>query len=248
MRQKGKRRTRYYIVLMSIAIVVMAGCMFCVSAYYVEKMHKEYENVLREHDNLIQQNTRQVYVAVRKIKRGEVISEEMLELRRALCSQTNELLFSEKDIGKEAVADIGQGTFLNKSLVNQAGQVEGLREMCYRNVDLTENVRSYDVVDIRIRYPNGEDYIILSGKQILLDEEGYGSCYLRVSEEEILLMSAAIVDAEQNDGTRIYTSRYPEPAIQKKSCVTYRPPKRIVDLIEQSPNIGLEVCEQDEEV
>lgn len=239
MRQKGKKRRRYYILLMAFVFVVMAGSMFGASVYYMKKMHTGYHIALKEQDNLIQQNTRQVYVAVREIKRGEIIEEEMVELRRTLCSQSEELLFSQQDIGKEAVTDVVEGTFLNKSLVNQSGQVDGLREMCYRTIDLTENVDSYDVVDIRIRYPDGEDYIVLSGKQILIDEDGYGKCYLKVSEEELLLMSAALVDTEQNDGTRIYTSRYPEPAIQQKSYITYCPPKEILDLMEQSPNIRL---------
>lgn len=245
MRQRGKKKTRFYFLLVILLLAITAAGMFCISVCYVKKTQAGYEAALKEQDALIQQNTRQVYVAARTIKRGEIISEEMVELRRTLCSQMNELLFSQEDIGKEAVTEISEGTFLNKSLVNQAGNVDGLRELCYRTIDLTENVESYDVVDIRIRYPDGEDYIILAGKRILLDEEGYGNCYLRVSEEEILLMSAALVDAEQNDGTRIYTSRYPEPAVQQNSVVTYCPPMRIVELIEQSPNIKSEEPETD---
>lgn len=241
MRQRGKKKTRYYILLNALIFVVMACSVFCVATYYVGRMHTEYKASLEANDELIQQNTRQVYVAVRDIRLGEKISEEMLEVRRILCSQESELLFSQQDIGKEAVVDIVEGTFLNKTFVNQSGEVDGLREICYRTIELTENVRNYDVVDIRIRYPDGEDYIILAGKRILIEEEGYGSCYLRVSEEEILLMSAAMVDAEQRDGTTIYVSRYLEPAIQEKSFVTYRPSAGIQGLIEKSPNIEITV-------
>lgn len=248
MRQKGKKKTRSYILLTVFMFVVMACSVFCVATYYVGRMHAEYKAGLDANDKLIQQNTRLVYVAARNIRLGEKISEEMLELRRTLCSQEGELLFSQQDIGKEAVVDIEAGTFLNKAFVNQSGEVDGLREICYRTIALTENVKNYDVVDIRIRYPDGEDYIILSGKRILIEEEGYGSCYLRVSEEEILLMSAAMVDAEQRDGTTIYASRYLEPGIQKKSFVTYRPSAEIQGLIEKSPNIEIKVMgEQSEE-
>lgn len=237
MRKRGMKKSGYYILLVVVTFVAVACGVFCTVDYYVGKLNAEYGTRLVENDRLIQQNTRQIYVAARDIKVGERISEEMLEIRRALCSQESELLFSQQDIGKEAVTDIVAGTFLNKSLVNQSGKVEGVREMWYRTIELTENVNSYDVVDIRICYPNGEDYIVLSGKRILLDEGCCDGCYLWVSEEEILLMSAAVVDAEQNDGTRIYVSRYPEPAIQKKSFVTYSPPPEIIGLIEQSPNV-----------
>ena len=93
MRQKGKKRTRYYILLMAIVFVVMAGSMFWVSVYYMKKMDTGYDAALKEQDNLIQQNTRQVYVAVREIKRGEISEEEMVEIRRTLRSQWEGLLF-----------------------------------------------------------------------------------------------------------------------------------------------------------
>ena len=241
MRQRGKKKNRICILLMIVLVAVIAGSSFCVATYSVKELHEKYETMLEENTILIQQNTRQVYVAAQDIRGGESIDEEMLELRRTLCSQKDELLFTSQDIGKEAITDIPEGTFLNKSLVNQSGPVDGLREVCYRTIDLTENVRSYDVVDIRIRYPNGEDYVVLAGKQIILAEAGGAWCYIRVSEEELLLMSAAMVDAEQTYGTRIYTSRYPEPTIQQKSFVTYCPSEDIIRLIEQSPNARTEM-------
>ena len=241
MRQGGKKKLR--ICLWLTAVAVMLGGLYCTAIYYADKLQAEYAAAMQEKDMLLQQNTRQVYVAVRDICAGECIEAEMVELRRTLCSQTDELLFSEQDIGKEAVAPIRAGTFLNKALVNQSGDVEGLREMCYRTIDLTGNIADYDVVDIRIRYPDGEDYVVLAGKQIRLDEEAGDRCYLRVSEEELILMSAALVDVEQNNGTRIYTSKYPEPAIQEKSFVTYRPPEAIMELLEQSPNVRCEASE-----
>jgi len=237
MRQGGKKKTGCCILLVTITFVVLAAGVFYTVEYYVGRLRAEYERCLDEKDRLIQQNTRQIYVATRDIRVGERISEEMLEIRRTLCSQESELLFSQQDIGKEAVTDIMAETFLNKSMVNQSGKVEGFREMCYRMIELTENISSHDMVDIRIRYPNGKDYIVLAGKRILLDDERYSGCYLWVNEEELLLMSAAVVDVEQNDGAKIYVSRYPEPAIQKKSYVTYCPPSEIIGLIEQSPNI-----------
>lgn len=241
MKQGRKKKLRICLWLMVVTLMLAGG--YCTAVCYADKLQMEYEAVLQEKNMLLQQNTRQVYVAVRDICVGECIETEMVELRRTLCSQTDELLFSEQDIGKEAVAAIRAGTFLNKSFVNQSGEVEGFREMCYRTIDLTGNITDYDVVDIRIRYPNGEDYIVLAGKQILLDEEVRDRCYLKVSEEELILMSAALVDVEQNNGTRIYTSKYPEPTLQEKSIVTYRPPEAIIELLEQSPNVKCEALE-----
>lgn len=245
MRQKGKKKIRNYILFVVMLFSLTVGSIFCVTAFFVKGLQTKYETRLDENDKLIQQNTRQIYVAAQDIRVGESVDKEKLEIRRALCSQKEELLFTSQDIGKEAVTDIAEGTFLNKSLVNQSGPVDGLREMCYRTIELTENVKSYDVVDIRIRYPNGEDYVVMAGKRILLDEVRGERCYIRVSEEELLLMSAAMVDTEQTYGTRIYTSKYPEPTIQKKSFVTYRPPEDIIRLMKQSPNAEIEASGQE---
>lgn len=241
MRQGGKKKLRIYLWLTAVALII--GGLYCITDGYADKLQAEYAADLQEKELLIQQNTRRVYVAVHDICVGERIEAGMVELRRTLCSQPDELLFSEQDIGKEAVAAIKAGTFLNKSLVNQSGDVDGLREVCYRTIDLTGNISDYDVVDIRIRYPDGKDFIVLAGKQILLDEETGDRCYLRVSEEELILMSAALVDVELNNGTRIYSCKYPEPALQEKSFVTYRPPEAIMELLKQSPNVVCEVLE-----
>lgn len=241
MRQKRKNKTRLYILVVTLAVITLMSLLLCIGSYLISRVKAEYERKLAENQQLIQQNTRLVYVAMQDIRRGESVQEAMLEVRRSLCSQREDLLFMQEDIGKVAVADIAAGTFLNKTLVNQSGAVTGLREMCYRTIELTGNISDFDVVDVRIRYPDGEDYVVLAEKSIRL-EDGYGQCYLWVTEEELLLMSAAMVDVEKNDGTYIYTSKYIEPAIQEKSVVTYQPNKEIVEIIQQSPNVGIEIA------
>lgn len=218
MRQRGKRR--YYSgPAFVIALCVAGGLAIGTTGF----LRHTYENRLNETEQQMLQNTRTVFVALCDIKAGELVTETLLEKRTALCSQAAELLFSEEDIGNVAVVPIKEGSFLNKCFVSASGPVENLREMSYRGIELTGNVSSYDVVDVRIRYPTGEDYIVLSGKRVRLDDTVKGTCYLRVDEEEILLMSAAIADAERNEGVRIYTSRYLEPSLQNKSEVTYYP-------------------------
>lgn len=237
MRQKRKKKVLLYILVFSLVAVVISGVLLCAVSFMIGEIKAEYEERLEDNNRLIQQNTRLIYVAVRDIRTGEEIREDMLELRRSVCSQAEELLFSQEDIGKLAVADIAAGTFLNKTLASGFRTVKGVREMCYRSITLAGNVHDYDVVDVRIRYPGGEDYVVLSGKRIRLGEEGGGQCFLWVTEEELLLMSAAMVDTEKKDGTYLYTSKYIEPSVQKKSMVTYQPNREVTEIIQESPNI-----------
>jgi hypothetical protein len=101
-----------------------------------------------------------------------------------------------------------------------------------------------DTVDVRIFYPNGESYVVLAKKEIkglLPDTLGV---YFWLEEEELLRMSAAIVDAGLYPGSRLYVTKYIEPNIQEASVVTYTPSLSILSLIENDPNI-IERCSQD---
>ncbi len=238
MRQKAKKSTKYYIVssLLAIGMVIVVTCI--VGGCFIRKIQISYEEHARQTEEIIKQHTRTVYVPLHEIRAGELVEEAMLESREVLYSQSPEFLFSSDDIGKKALVDIAAGTYMIKNLVEQSEVAEECREVCYQSIQLTENIKNYDVVDVRIRYPNGEDYIVLTGKTICLDEENYGKCYLQLNEEEILMMSAAMYDVTLYRGTEIYTSRYIEPILQSRSVVTYLPSADLKKLMQTSPNIS----------
>lgn len=237
MRKKVKKSTKHYLVsLLLIACIV--GVVVSVFGFYViRSLQLDYEIQMCQQEETILQHTRAVYIASRQIRAGEPIDESMLESREVICSQESEHLFTGEDIGKRALVDISAGTYLIKDLICQTEAVDEYREVCYQSIRLTENIKNYDMVDVRIRYPNGEDYIVLTGKTICLDESSYGKCYLQLSEEEILMMSAAMYDVEMYSGTEIYTSRYIEPILQTRSLVTYLPDSELKKLMQESPNI-----------
>lgn len=100
-----------------------------------------------------------------------------------------------------------------------------------------------DCIDIRIMFPNGEDYLVLSKKTIRtlhLDESIF---YITLSEEEILRLASATIDAYTISGTRIYTTRYIEPSIQDEAIPTYPVRSETIDLLNTDPNI-LEIAQQ----
>lgn len=248
MRQKVKKSTKYYVVsfLLTICIVIIVICI--AGGCFIRKIQISYEEQARQTEEIIKQHTRTVYVPVHEICAGEPIEESVLESREVLYSQSPELLFSSDDIGKKALVDIAAGTYMIKNLVDQSDVMGECREVCYQSIQLTENIKNYDVVDVRIRYPNGEDYIVLTGKTIYLDEENYGRCYLQLNEEEILMMSAAMYDVTLYRGTEIYTSRYIEPILQPRSVVTYLPSVELKKLMQISPNISRVTANVSEEM
>ena len=205
MRRIRKKTFHYIMVTLSVCAVLLCG-VFVTIWFLSEEICANYEMILQEKNNVIEQNTQTVFVALQDIGKGEAVTEEMLASMKVFSSQDSSLYFSEEDFGKEALNDIQAGSFVDKIMVNQSGPVDWLREVCFDGVLVSENTKNNDVVDIRIRYSNGEDYVVLSGKQIRLNEGDYRHCYLRVGEEELLLMAAALVDAECFEGAILYTT------------------------------------------
>ncbi len=244
--QRVRKKTVHYILVILLVCAILLCGVFVTIWFLSEEICANYEELLQEKNEIITQNTQTVFVALQDIGRGEEITEEMLISMQVFSSQDRSLYFSEEDFGKEALADIRAGSFVDKAMVNQSGTIERLREVCFDGILISENTKNNDVVDIRIRYPNGEDYVVLSRKQIRLNEGDYKHCYLRVDEEELLLMAAALVDADYFEGAVIYTTKYIAASIQEKSEVTYLPKEELLELMRKSPNIVAFI--QDDEV
>ena len=111
----------------------------------------------------------------------------------------------------------------------------------YNMIVLPTNLESGDTVDIRLRLPSGQDYIVLSKKKVtvpvIADVPSSTTIQMKVTEEEILTMSAAIVDAYKIAGCKLYAIRYAEPGLQDKATATYIPAYDTLTLISEDPNI-----------
>lgn len=106
------------------------------------------------------------------------------------------------------------------------------REMSF--VQLPRVLETYDVVDVRIQFPTGQDYILLSKKKV--ERLASGSVTVTLNETEILSLSSAIVDAYLHKAS-IYALAYVEPQLQSKSVPTYPANEAVLKLIKRDPNI-----------
>ena len=143
-----------------------------------------------------------------------------------------------------AKVDMKKNTVVTKDLVVQADAVvtDDVRVEEYNMVSLPVDLATDDYIDIRIMYPNGENFVIVPKRQVDIpkNEDGtYVADTIRVqlNEEEILAMSSAIVEAYGLNGTKIYANKYVEPGSQKSSLPTYTPNSAVTALIESDPNI-----------
>jgi hypothetical protein len=186
-----------------------------------------------------QLKTKEVYVYETKdtIPAGTRVTRDNLNYIKSYSDQAQTYFMSEADIGKVTLIEVDKGTHILKSMLTQDYIDSNVREVEFNVFTINSNMKENDFVDIRIMFPNGEDYIVLSKKSVKNLTLESSNCFLWLSEEEILNMSGAIVDAYLYSGTRLYTTKYIEPSLQESSIPTYQPSLSTLKLMELDENI-----------
>lgn len=244
MRRRMKKTTKQYIMVAIICIIVIGGAATATTYVMTDSVKDTYQGRLDAAYAEMVENTRSVYVAQTDIMPGDPITEENVMKYSVYSQQPQDSFITEEDIGKVALIKLPAGTQVMKSMLSDNQFEEEVREVQYDVILANSNIISDDTVDVRIVYPNGENYVVLSKKVLKNYTQGETSCYFWLNEEEILRMSAAIVDASLYPGTTLVTVKYIEPSIQKASEVTYTPSLSTLSLLETDPNI-LERSSQD---
>lgn len=185
-----------------------------------------------------------VYVFRQDKKAGEIIADTDLEPAEANTRiiPADAVMSVEEAVGMVMRCDITKNTVVTKAMFySEEVFPDDLRLMEYSVISLPGNLEAGSFIDVRIMFPNGLDYIILSKKKVidLRREENRRDDLIRLhmTEEEILRMSSAIVDASLVDGSILYALQYVAPDIQKEAARTYPANLEVLELIKTNPNI-----------
>lgn len=237
LKRKLKRTTRQYIIVVLLCMIIIGGASIATFVLMTEQMKQEYEEQLEEARQEKLMNQRSVYVAEETINAGDIISEDLVKRMTVYASQPEDIYMGEEDMGKTALLNIEAGTHLLGSMLTDTPVSDELREIEYNSILVNSNINTDDYIDVRIMFHNGEDYIILSKKVLRGYSPDTGSCLLWLTEEEILRMASAVVDAYLYRGAKLYTTKYIEPNLQAESYITYKPSISTLILIQDNPNI-----------
>lgn len=237
MRRLMRRSTRQYIIVAIICILVIGGAAAATTFLSVNMFRLKYDTQLSAAMKELDMNKRVVYTAAADMKAGDTISSDKVRLEAVYSSQQAESFMEASEIGKTAVIDIPAGTLVVKAMLTDKDILSEFRELEYNVINISSNIDNNDAVDVRILYPNGESFIILAKKTIMKLIADTATCCFWLDEEELLRMSAAIVDAGLYAGSSLMVTRYIEPSIQEASVITYTPSLPILSLIEEDPNI-----------
>ena len=113
-----------------------------------------------------------------------------------------------------------------------------VRYVEYNMLTLSTTVMEGDFIDIRLSLPNGQNLIVISKKEvksILGNTVGF-----EMTEDEILMMESAIVEAYIMKASNLYVTQYIEPGLQTAASKTYTPTEAVKQLINGDPNITSE--------
>ena len=232
-----RKSTKQYVIIVALSFLIIGAAFVAAYVLILKNIEKNYGMKLDTLSNELEENQRKVYEALEEIEAGTCITEDLLVYKTVLTSQGKETFIDQQDLGRQALVNIPKGAYIQKSMLAEDQIADCVRETAYDCIRVPEHMIVNDSVDVRISYPNGENYIVLSKKLLKACSENRAEWYLWLSEEEILLMSSAIVDAYLYSGSYLYATRYIEPAIQQKSVVNYQASLAAQELIRKNPNI-----------
>ena len=212
------------------------------SLSYYEQLHEQYSYT-------------SLFVLTRDVTAGEELTDDMIRVQRVQSTENLsavQSLAKEDLLGKRLKVSLTKGAALSTDIVYEGAPVaDDERRVELSQIGLPQTLKENDFVDVRIVFPNGQDYLVIGRKRVyrmIRDEEGEVlALQLRLLEEELLRYQAACVDTKTYEDTRIYAVQYTgeyQPAAQ----VYYPVNQAVFRLLQWDPNITeLFVVEEEQE-
>ena len=225
-------------VLGILAGVLALGLGFSMYKYKTDIANINTSNAeqLQALSSQISANSRTGYVATAEIRQGDILQEGVNIAAQQFSSSADQSIFATAECaGKQAAVDIAAGTPITTNITatvmdNQRNE----RECTF--INLSANLKKGDFVDVRVLFPNGEDYIVVPKVSLQNPVISSNLVYLWLTEDQNLNLDGAIVDANLHNAI-IYTTKYIQPTVQPANIVTYQPNAAIISLMQSNPNI-----------
>lgn len=200
-------------------------------------------------------NTVYAYVITSEVKSGTEIQASQVKGVEINSNITSEGVYSSKTadnkadltgalfpIGKKAKVDLNPGTIVTADITYEDEVLASdVRKVEYNIVTLPTQIQTGEYIDIRLSLPGGQDYIVVSHKEVEIPQingiDSESCMWVELDEAEILTMSNAIVEAYRMNGSKLYATRYVEAGMQDAASVTYLPSDEVIALMQKDNNI-----------
>jgi len=238
------RKTKFItkLIILLVVIIIAAGGTIGYGYMTIKNNAKQISSL----QNTIDSNTQTVYVAIAKIGQGDLLYDEKnatsehpknIEKQKISTGLPSTSYLSANQIGSKAVVDINSNEPIMANMVTDANINADTRNFEISVTSLMTTQKNGDFVDVRIVYPNGEDYVVLAKKQVR--DLNLKNCIwtAQLSEEEILRLQSATIDAYTISGTKIYVDKYIQSNLQQDAIPNYLVKPETIDLMNSDPNI-----------
>ena len=246
-----QRKANNSFLLGILITLLITGIIIAFLIFQISNLNKEMKDIEAEKVS--------AYVVADTIKSGETLDESKLVFVEItlggvdtsnLVTTLNMETVLDPTTGDEidvytqkAKVDLNPGTILtNDLLYEDEALTSDVRTQEYNVIIPQSQLQTGEYIDVRLRLPDGQDLIVVSHKQVTVPEFEDGTLstnniLMDLTEEEILMMSCAIVESYQMQGSMLYATKYVEPGIQEAATPTYLPNDVTITLIHNDPNI-----------
>lgn len=198
---------------------------------------KEGNDIYTKYDN----NTPKLYI--RKDTREFEVQKEEETDNYYITRNNNKEYLELNSVPLVAKVSMKANTLITTELLSKSDNVvrDDVRKQEYNMLVLPMDLATGDYIDVRIMMPSGQDYIVVSKKEVEIPIVGGvdsdDTIWINLSEDEILHMSCAIIDAYQIRGSKIYVTKYTEAGMQEAATPTYPINESASRLLQSDPNI-----------
>lgn len=219
------------LIMLLIAVVVIAILYFTIFSDEIENAQQKKQN-----------GTITVYRLTTGIKSGETLQGNKLEQTELFVDDlpTDYIDGTFNVSAYKSKIDLQPGTILSASLLYQDEEMaNSTRLMEYNMLTLPSTLKVGDYIDVRFTMPSGEDYIVLSKKQIVSLQNTTVGLYL--TEDEILMMSSAIIESYIMKASNLYAVQYVQAGMQNAAATTYSVNPQVYQLIQANSQKGVNI-------
>ena len=232
-----QRKARNSFLLGMLIMLIITGAVIAFLILQLTNMKKEEQEIEASYVT--------VYTLNKDVESGDEVTEADFTITEVTNSTAPTDYLTPSDLGTSMIAKISmtRGTVLSKEMIYIDETVTGndVRKQEYNMFVLPADLETGDYVDIRLLMPSGTDYIVVSKKRVEIPTisgvDSTDTISIELSEDEINMLSNAIVDAFRTNGAKLYVNKYTEPGIQEASTPTYPVSYDVLQLINGNPNI-----------
>lgn len=237
--KKKRKWVKFLVLILTVVVLLLAvtAGLYVLYSSKVEEISSNYETeiqLLRYDATALK---RIVWLSHEEIKAGTILQKEQLYSSEMSSSLLQGLFMTEEDFDKVLLVDVEPEVPIMQSMLFEEVIGKDTREEELNMIFLPSNLELNCYVDVRIGFPNGEDYIVLTKMKVRGRDLNNNTLWLWMDEKEILTLSSAIVDAYLHKGTKLYTVTYVAPTIQEEALPNYPVNVDVLKVIQGNPNI-----------